>query len=152
MSRTAKVAIVTPPLVVVAIVLAINVTFGVVLAVLFAGSAAATVTYIKNRTDRHNAAVDRGEIPMAADPHFSPVTGLDAGLVRALEQIDYPTTRLGAVVRFDGGWLVKRRNRTEFAVVIGDDGGYAYFDSRVVSDLRAATEYMAGRGREPAAS
>jgi hypothetical protein len=46
---------------------------------------------------------------------------------------------------------VKRRSRTELAVVIGDDGGYAYFDSRAVTDLRAATEYLSGRGREPAA-
>ena len=31
-------------------------------AVFFAGVGAATATYAKNRTDRHNAAVDRGEV------------------------------------------------------------------------------------------
>jgi hypothetical protein len=149
-SPAAKAAIVVPPVVVVAIALALDLTFGVVVAVLVAGSAAATVTYLKNRTDRHNAAVDRGEIPVVADPHFAPVSGLDGGLARELERIGYPTVGLGAVVRFDGGWLVRRRSRTELAVVIGDDGGHAYFDSRAVSDLRAATEYLAGRGRDPA--
>lgn len=151
MSRAAKAAIVIPPVAVVAIVLALDVTFAVAMAVLFAGSGAATVVYLKNRTDRHNAAVDRGEIPIVADPHFSPVAGLDAGLARSLERIGYPTVGLAPVVRFDGGWLVKRRSRVELAVVIGDDGGHAYFDSRAVSDLWAATEYLEGRGREPAA-
>jgi hypothetical protein len=150
MGRATRAAIVLPPVVVIAAVLAIDVTFGLVLAVLLAGSAAATVTYLKNRTDRHNAAVDSGEIAVVPDPHFSPVERLDSGLARDLERIGYPSTGLGPVVRFDGGWLVRRRSRTELAVVIGDDGGHAYFDSRAVSDLRAASEYLAGRGREPA--
>ncbi len=51
---------------------------------------------------------------------------------------------------FDGGCIVKRRNRTDVSVVVGDDGGIAYFDPRWVDDLRAASEYRAGRGREPA--
>jgi hypothetical protein len=35
------------------------------------------------------------------------------------------------------------------AVVLGDDGRHAYFDPRRVDDFRAASEYRAGRGREP---
>jgi hypothetical protein len=151
MGGASKVAIVAPPLLVIGIVLAVDVTFGLVLAVLLAGTAAATVTYLKNRTDRHNAAVARGEIAVVADPHLESVSELDAGVAGALERIGYPTVGLAPLVRFDGGWLVKRRSRTELAVVIGDDGGHAYYDSRAVTDLRAATEYLAGRGREPAA-
>jgi hypothetical protein len=150
-SWATRATILIPPVALVGIALAVDVTFGLVLAVLLAGSGAATVVYIKNRTDRHNAAVDRGEIALADDPHFSPVAGLDANLARSLERIGYPTVGLAPITRFDGGWLVKRRSRTELAVVIGDDGGYAYFDSRAVTDLRAATEYLSGRGREPAA-
>ena len=71
---------------------------------------------------------------------------MDADLARSLDRIGYPTVGLAPVVRFDGGWLVKRRSRTELAVVIGDDGGYAYFDSRAVTDLRAATEYLCRSG------
>ena len=56
------------------------------------------------------------------------------------------------VTGFDGGWIVKRRNGRDVSVVVGDDGGFAYFDPRWVDDLRAATEYRAGRGREPGSS
>jgi hypothetical protein len=46
------------PLVVAGIVAAIDVRAGITTAALLAGLGAATAVYIKNRTDRHNAAVD----------------------------------------------------------------------------------------------
>jgi hypothetical protein len=116
------------------------------------GADLATVTYVKNRTDRHNAAVDRGEIVVRDDPHLRPVspTELDPVVVERLSTIGYPPPDVGVVLRFDGGWLVKRRHRRDVAVVVGDDLGCARFDPRSTTDLWAATEYLAGRGREPA--
>jgi hypothetical protein len=107
--------------------------------------------YIKNRTDRHNAAVERGEIRIVADPHLQPhpVDGLDVPAMDRLRRLGYPPNDIGQVTSFDGGVIVKRRNRKDVSVVLGDDGGVAYFDPRWVDDLRAASEYRAGRGREP---
>jgi hypothetical protein len=96
--------------------------------------------------------VDRGEIRVVADPHLQPVGAdtLDAALLARLAALDHPASDIGAVTRFDGGWIVKRRNRRDVSVVLGDDGGHAYFDPRWVDDLLAAAGYRAGRGREPA--
>jgi hypothetical protein len=146
------VAIVGVPVVLVALILAADVTIGLTVAVMVFGVGAATVVYLKNRTDRHNAAVDRGEIRVVADPHLLPVNAeaLDAPVLERLAALDYPAHDIGEVTRFDGGWIVKRRNRRDVSVVVGDDGGHALFDPRWVDDLRAATEYRAGRGRGPA--
>ena len=72
-----------------------------------------------------------------------------APLVDRLRQLGFPPNDIGQVTGFDGGCIVKRRNRRDVSVVVGDDGGVAYFDPRWVDDLRAASEYRAGRGREP---
>lgn len=141
------------PLAVIALLLAASVTAGVAVAVLLVGAAAATATYAKNRTDRHNAAVDRGEITVPPDPHLrkAAVEDLDEGTAGRLAGLGYAPPTLGRVLRFDGGWLVEKRGR-ELALVAGDDGGIAFYDPRWVPGIRAATEYRAGRGREPEAS
>jgi hypothetical protein len=143
--------VVLGPLLLLVVLFAASVQVGAVAAVMVVGVWAATAVYIKNRTDRHNAAVDRGEIRIVADPHLKAVTigGLDAPIVDRLRQLGYPPNDVGQVTRFDGGYIVKRRNRNDVSVVLGDDGGVAYFDPRWVDDLRAASEYRAGRGREP---
>ncbi len=147
----ARALLVGVPAALVAVLFAVSVTVAATLAVLLVGAAAATVTYAKNRSDRHNAALDRGEIPAAPDPHVRAAGAgdLDAALVQRLESLGYPRASLGRVARFDGGWLVKRRSRAEAAVVLGDDGGHAFFDPRWVTDFWAAGEYLAGRGRDP---
>ncbi|HEY3810248.1 MAG TPA: hypothetical protein VGL49_02345, partial [Acidimicrobiales bacterium] len=71
-------------------------------------------------------------------------------VIERLDALGYPPTDVGEVTAFAGGWIVKRRNRHDVSVVVGDDGGHAFFDPRWVDDLRAAAEYRAGRGREPA--
>ena len=71
-------------------------------------------------------------------------------MLARLGELGYPRADIGQVTGFDGGWIVKRRNRRNVSVVIGENGGVAYFDPRWVDDLRAAGEYRAGRGREPA--
>jgi hypothetical protein len=76
-------------------------------------------------------------------------SSIDPEVLRRLERLGYALGDLARVQRFDGGWLVERRQRTELGVVVGDDGGLAYYDPRWVPDVRAATEYLAGRGREP---
>jgi hypothetical protein len=154
LSRSTRLAIVIPPLVLVAVVLIADVTIGLVVAVMVIGAGTATAVYAKNRTDRHNAAVDRGEIRVVPDPHLRPLTAasLDTGVLDRLAVVGYPANDIGEVTRFDGGWIVKRRNRRDVSVVIGEDGGHAFFDPRWVDDLRAAAEYRAGRGREPVAS
>jgi hypothetical protein len=115
------------------------------------GAAAATATYVKNRTDRHNAAVDSGEIRVPPDPHLREVqpSAIEPAVQERLRDLGYPVPQIGRVRRFDGGWLVERRSRSELGVVVGDDGGLAFYDPRWVPDIRAATEYVAGRGREP---
>jgi hypothetical protein len=151
LSWSTRLAIVGPPLVLIGVVLIADVTVGLVVAVMVIGVGAATAVYTKNRTDQHNAAVDRGEIRVVPDPHLREltVTSLDAGVLGRLAVVGYPADDIGEVTRFDGGWIVKRRNRRDVSVVIGDDGGHALFDPRWVDDLRAAAEYRAGRGREP---
>ena len=74
---------------------------------------------------------------------------LAAPVVDRLRRLGYPPNDIGQVTSFDGGCIIKRRNRKDVSVVLGDDGGVAYFDPRWVDDLRAASEYRAGRGREP---
>jgi hypothetical protein len=145
-----RIVLVVVPVAVALVLLLTAPVFGVFVTVLLAGSAAATVVYHKNRTDRHNAAVERGEIRLVDDPHLRTADpdDLDAHQTARLHGLGFDTGRLGAVQRFDGGWLVKRRTRAELAVVLGDDGGAALFDPRAVTDLRAASEYRAGRGRE----
>jgi hypothetical protein len=154
LSKSTRLAIVIPPLVLVGVILIADVTIGLVFAVLVIGAGAATAVYAKNRTDRHNAAVDRGEIRVVSDPHLQQmtVTSLDSRVLDRLAVVGYPPNDIGEVTRFDGGWIVKRRNRRDVSVVIGEDGGHAFFDPRWVDDLRAAAEYRAGRGREPVAS
>ena len=151
LGRGVRVLIVAGPVLVVVLLFLVSVPAGAAIGVMAVGAGAATVTYVKNRTDRHNAAVDRGEIPLREDPHLRPASPdrLDPGLADRLSSIGYPRGDLGEVTRFEGGWLVKRRNRRDVAVVVGDDDGWARFDPRTVTDLWAATEYLAGRGREP---
>ena len=146
-----RVTVIVLPVLVVIALLAVSAQLGTVVAVLVAGIWAASAVYVKNRTDRHNAAVDRGEIRILADPHLAPVpvSSLPAPTVVRLGQLGYPADDIGQVTGFDGGCIVKRRNRRDVSVVIGDDGGVAYFDPRWVDDLRAASEFRAGRGREP---
>jgi hypothetical protein len=154
LGRSTRLAIVGVPVLLVAPILAADVTIGVAVAVMVFGVGAATAVYMKNRTDRHNAAVDRGEIRVVPDPNLLPVNvgALGAPILERLAALDYPEHDIGHVTRFDGGWIVKRRNRRDVSVVLGDDGGHAFFDPRWVDDLRAAAEYRAGRGREPAGS
>lgn len=138
------------PLVIIAAVLAVDVPAGVTVAVLLLGAAAASVVYVKNRSDRHNAAVDRGEIRVLPDPHFRPVAAddLPPGLLVGVDDLDRQPGQVGRVARFDDGWIIRRRNPRDVAVVVGDDGGWARFDPRVVTDLWAVGEYRAGRGRD----
>jgi len=152
--RWARYAIVGIPLVLVAVLCTVNIDIGVVAAVMAAGVGAASMVYVKNRTDRHNAAVDRGEIRVVADPHLQriPVATLDVALLDRLDALGQTTGDIGHVIRFDGGWIVKGRNLRAISLVIGDDGEWAHFDPTRVDDLRAASEYRAGRGREPADS
>jgi hypothetical protein len=154
LSLAARVAITGVPALLVIILLATTPAFGAVAAVMVAGVGAATVVYIKNRTDRHNAAVERGEIRVVADPHLrgESIGSLDKVTLDRLAALGFPPDDTGQITRFDGGWIVKRRNRHDVSVVVGEDGGFAYFDPRWVDDLRAAAEYRAGRGREPASS
>lgn len=138
------------PLLLIGLVLAVNVRAGATVAVLVLGAAAASVVYVKNRSDRHNAAVDRGEIRVIPDPHFRSVAADDvpADLLRGVDGLDRDPGQIGRVLRFDDGWIVRRRNPRDVAVVVGDDGGWARFDPRVVTDLWAVAEYRAGRGRD----
>lgn len=147
----ARAALVGVPAAVVALLLAVSRPAGVAAAVLAAGAGGATVTYVKNRTDRHNSAIDRGEIVVPPDPHIRrvPLETLEPVVLERLAVLGYPLGELARVQRFDGGWLVRPRRGRELCVVVGDDGGVAYYDPRWVPDLRAATEYLAGRGREP---
>ena len=146
-ARTASVAV---PMIIIALVLAVDLRAGVTVAVLLLGVAAASAIYVKNRTDRHNQAVERGEIPVVPDPHFRPaeVGDVPGEWLRKADQIGTEPDGIGRVVRFDDGWIVGRRNPRDVAVVIGDDGGWARFDPRTVTDLWAVAEYRAGRGRD----
>lgn len=150
-SLAARVAAVAVPAAIAGVIAAFNPAAGATIAVLFAGAGAATVVFVKNRTDRHNAAVDRGEIRVPADPHLELVAlpDLPPGLVRRLDRIGYPAGSLATVSRFDGGWIVRRKDPRDVAAVVGADGGWARFDPRAVTDLWAVAEYRAGRGREP---
>jgi len=138
------------PAAIVGVLFALGVAAGVAGAVLAVGAGLATVTYVKNRTDRHNAAVDRGEIRVPPDPHLRRVepSNMEPAAQQRLADLGFPADEIGRVERFDGGWLVERRRRTELAIVLGDDGGVAYYDPRWVPDMRAATEFIAGRGRD----
>jgi hypothetical protein len=152
--RLSRILLVALPLALIAGLFAASVAAGVAAAVLGVGAAAATATYVKNRTDRHNAAVDRGEIRVPPDPHLERVQPalIESAAQDRLAGLGYPAAQIGRAQRFDGGWLVEGRSRAELAVVIGDDGGVAYYDPRWVPDIRAATEFLAGRGREPQSS
>jgi hypothetical protein len=138
------------PLVIALLILLANVKAGLTLLVLFAGVEAASAVFVKNRTDRHNAAIERGEIPRVPDPNFRSVDAiqLPADVSARISRLGFPADDIGAVLRFDGGWLVKHRN-PYVGVVAGDDGEVALFDPRRVTDLWAATEYVSGRGHEP---
>ena len=138
------------PVVALGVISALDPTVGATLAVLVVGMAAATAVYIKNRTDRHNAAIDRGEIRIAADPNLraASVGDLPADVLALLRRDRLGEAEIGSVQRYDEGWIVRRRNPRDVAVVVGDDGGWARFDPRRVTDLWAVAEYRAGRGRE----
>lgn len=148
LSGTARAATVAVPLLVIGLAFAAGARVGAVIAVMVVGAAAASAVYVKNRTDRHNAAVDRGEITVVADPGFAPATAADLPAGRLHSVGGFDTGDVGRVVRFDGGWIVGHRNPRDVAVVLGDDGGWARFDPRVVTDLWAVAEYRAGRGRD----
>jgi hypothetical protein len=145
-----KAATVGLPILLIALVATVNVKAGATVAVLLAGVGAATVVYSKNRTDRHNAAVDRGEIAVVADPNFQAAGWPDvpADFLWRADDLGRHPDQIGRVLRFDGGWIVGRRNPRDVAVVVGDDGGWARFDPRTVSDLWAVGEYLAGRGHD----
>ncbi len=68
-----RLGVILGPLLLLVILFAASVQIGTVAAVMVVGVWAATAVYVKNRTDRHNAAVDRGEIRIVADPHLQPV-------------------------------------------------------------------------------
>lgn len=150
LSLASRVGSIAAPLLLIAIVLAVDVRAGVTVAVLIVGAAAASVVYVKNRSDRHNAAIDSGEIRVPPDPQLRPAAPeeLPEGLLRGVDGLDADPTQVGRIERFDGGWIVRRRNPRDVAVVVGDDGGWARFDPRVVTDLWAVAEYRAGRGRD----
>ena len=145
-----RVASVAVPLAVILLALAFDVRAGATVAVMVVGAAVASAVYVKNRSDRHNAAVDRGEIRSIPDPHFRPssLDDLPAGRLASVEGFAAHPATLGRIVRFDGGWIVGRRNPRDVAVVVGDDGGWALFDPRTVTDLWAVGEYLAGRGHD----
>ena len=145
-----RIAAVAVPLAVVGLFFALDVRAGVTVAVLVTGMALATVVYVKNRSDRHNAAVDRGEVQVVPDPHFRPaaVEDLPTGWPETIAELGPDLQRVGRVTRFDGGWIVRQRNPRDVAVVLGDDEGWARFDPRTVTDLWAVAEYQAGRGRD----
>jgi hypothetical protein len=152
LGRGTRFALVGVPVVLIALLFAFGSTIGVVALVLIGGAGAASVVYVKNRTDRHNAAVDRGEIRVVGDPHVRPVPAgaLAPDLVARLAGLGYDAEGIAKVARFDGGWIVRSRDRYAIGVVVGDDGEHARFDPIRVDDLRAASEYRAGRGRDPA--
>jgi hypothetical protein len=145
-----KVATVAGPLVVMAVVALLNPRAGLTAAVLLVGMAAASGVYVKNRTDRHNVAVERGDIRSLPDPHFVEMEAdrLPQEVLERAAGLGHPAAELGRVLRFDGGWVVRQRNPKDVAVVLGDDGGWARFDPRTVSDEWAVSEYRAGRGRD----
>lgn len=149
-SAGARAASIVLPLLVVVIVTLVDARAGATVAVLVVGMALASAVYVKNRTDRHNAAVDRGEIRVIPDPGFRPVAAgdLPADVVERLEGLGHGPADIGRVVAFTGGWIVRQRNPRDVAVVLGDDGGWARFDPRTVTDLWAVGEYTAGRGRD----
>jgi hypothetical protein len=146
-----RAAIIAVPLAIALLILLANVKAGITLLVLFAGVEAASAVFVKNRTDRHNAAIERGEIPRVPDPHFVSLDAiqLPAEVSARISPLGFPPDDIGTVLRFDGGWLIRHRNPRDVGVVAGDDGEAALFDPRRVTDLWAATEYMAGRGHEP---
>jgi hypothetical protein len=150
LSPPARSASIGLPIVITGLVAAIDVRAGVTIGVLLLGMAAATAVYAKNRTDRHNAAVDAGEIAVVPDPHFRVADPDDvpADLLDRADDIGRDRSQIGRVLRFDQGWIVGRRNPKDVAVVIGDDGGWARFDPRTTTDLWAVGEYGAGRGRD----
>ncbi len=146
----ARLAAVALPLAVIGLAFALDVRAGATIAVLVVGMAAASVVYVKNRSDRHNAAVDRGEVRVIPDPGFRPVAPDEVpDEVRArLDRFGPDHDGIGRVTRFDGGWIVRQRNPRDVAVVLGDDGGWASFDPRTVTELWAVGEYRAGRGHD----
>lgn len=146
----ARIASVGVPLAVIVIALALDIRAGITLAVFFVGMGAASAVYVKNRTDRHNAAVDRGEIAVIPDPHLESVgqAQVPSDILARTAALGHGADDLGRVLRFDGGWIVGQRNPRDVAVVLGDDGGWARFDPRTVTDLWAVGEYLAGRGRD----
>ena len=73
---------------------------------------------------------------------------LPADLLDRIGEFGRDRTGIGRVTRFDDGWIVRQRNPRDVAVVLGDDGGWARFDPRTVTDLWAVAEYRAGRGRD----
>lgn len=145
-----RLLLIVVPVAALAVITAFSATVGVPLAVLVIGMAAATAVYVKNRTDRHNAAIDRGEIVVVTDPHFRAARPADlpAAALAILARDGLRETDIGRVQRYDTGWIVRRRNPRDVAVLVGDDGGWARFDPRTVTDLWAVSEYRAGRGRE----
>ena len=152
LSTRTRVTIMGVPAAVAALIMIANLRAGLTTLVLFAGVEAASAVFVKNRTDRHNAAVERGEIASVADPHFQAAEAfeLPAEVSFRLAGLGFPGDDIGTVLRFDSGWLVKHRNPRDVGAVVGDDGEAALFDPRRVTDLWAVTEYLAGRGHEPA--
>ena len=103
LSPVTRVVLVAVPVIVLVGVIAVNPAAGATIAVLVVGVAAATAVYVKNRTDRHNAAVDRGEITVVADPGFADVdrTALPAEVLDRLGLDRMEAGDVGRVRRFD---------------------------------------------------
>jgi hypothetical protein len=114
---------------------------GAVIDVFLLGVAGATIVYVKNRTDRHNAAVERGDI-VAVQLERTLEIRPDVGERLLALGIAEPEV----IYRFDGGWVVSGTT----GVVLGEDGGYAFFDPVRVSAAWAASEYLSGRAPPPA--
>jgi hypothetical protein len=125
-----RAVLVVVPALVVVILLLVDVVIGATIAVLLGGAAVTTAMYVKNRTDRHNAAVDRGEIATGPDLHFVDADSTALGPLEqdALAQLGIRPGDVGRVTKFEGGWIVRRRNPRDVAAVIGPDGGMDQFD------------------------
>lgn len=150
LSGSTQILVIAVPSVVTVVLLIINVTAGVSVGVMLIGVAAVSAVFVKNRTDRHNAAVDSGEIAVPDGAGLRParVDDLPAGIRAGMGHWGVGESAIGQVWRFEGGWLITNRNPRDVALVAGDDGGWARYDPLRVPDVWAVSEYLAGRGRE----
>jgi hypothetical protein len=143
-----RVALVAVPVAVAIAAFAVGTRVGVAAAVLLGGAGVVSIVYVKNRTDRHNAAVERGEIGLpGCGFQWAALDDLPAATRARLVGLgmDLQDGRRVRVARFAGGWLAWEARA---GLVLGDDGGWARFDPRVAPAEWAACEYLAGRGHD----